>query len=110
MPIFTDETINLAPNLGEYDSLDEHVIRDYNEFMLASKVYYALKQGATSEQSARMTAMDGASKNAGMYNRFITGIRLLPVNCLPKLNMRCVEVGAHMRETVWKLFKCETFT
>lgn len=65
MPLYTDETINLAPNLGEYDSLDENVIQEYNEFILASKVYYALKEAACSEQSARMTAMDAASKNAG---------------------------------------------
>lgn len=65
MPLFTDETINLAPNLGEYDSLDENVIQEYNEFILASKVFYAMKEAACSEQSARMTAMDAASKNAG---------------------------------------------
>ena len=28
-------------------------------------IYYALKEGACSEQSSRMTAMDNSSKNAG---------------------------------------------
>lgn len=64
--MFTDNNINDAPNLGEYDSLDEDVIRQYNEFNLASRIFYTLKEAACSEQSARMTAMDAASKNAGM--------------------------------------------
>lgn len=32
---------------------------------LANLVFYAMKEGACSEQSSRMTAMDAASKNAG---------------------------------------------
>ena len=31
---------------------------------MASMIYYCLKEGACSEQSARMSAMDNASKNA----------------------------------------------
>ncbi|MCQ6473366.1 F0F1 ATP synthase subunit gamma, partial [Vibrio parahaemolyticus] len=31
---------------------------------LANLIYYSLKESTTSEQSARMTAMDNASKNA----------------------------------------------
>jgi len=38
---------------------------DLYEFFLANSVYNALLENATSEQSARMTAMDNASKNAG---------------------------------------------
>lgn len=48
-----------------YDSVDEDTITSYNEFALASLIYSGMKEGAASEQSARMTAMDGASKNAG---------------------------------------------
>lgn len=48
-----------------YDSLDGDVIQSYLEFSLASLLYYAMKESACSEQSSRMTAMDGASKNAG---------------------------------------------
>jgi len=47
-----------------YDSLDADVVQSYMEFSLASLVFYALKEGATSEQSSRMTAMDNSSKNA----------------------------------------------
>lgn len=57
--------MSAADNLALYDSVDEDVLTSYNEFALASLVFFGMKEGAASEQSARMTAMDGASKNAG---------------------------------------------
>ena len=54
-----------------YDSIDDDVLTSYNEFALASQIYFALREGQVSELSARMTAMDGASKNAGK-NWFVT--------------------------------------
>ena len=48
-----------------YDSLDADVLQSYHEYNLASLLYYAMKESSCSELSARMTAMDGASKNAG---------------------------------------------
>ncbi|KAK9694825.1 ATP synthase [Popillia japonica] len=65
MPVFSLNTIATAPKLSVYDSLDNDVIQSYLEFSLASLIFYALKEGACSEQSSRMTAMDNASKNAG---------------------------------------------
>lgn len=65
MPIFSLEAINKSPKLTVYDSLDADVIRSYYEYSLASLIFYAMKENACSEQSARMTAMDNASKNAG---------------------------------------------
>ena len=62
--------VSNAEKLTVYDSLDADVIQSYMEYSLASLVYYALKEGATSEQSSRMTAMDNSSKNAG---KIITG-------------------------------------
>merc|ERR1712106_690758 len=47
-----------------YDSLDADVVQSYLEFSLASLIFYTMKEGATSEQSSRMTAMDNSSKNA----------------------------------------------
>ena len=52
--------------LSTYDDLDSDVIQSYSEFSLASLLFYGMKVGACSEQSSRMTAMDSASKNAGM--------------------------------------------
>ena len=52
--------------LSTYDDLDSDVIQSYSEFSLASLLFYGMKEGACNEQSSRMTAMDSASKNAGM--------------------------------------------
>ena len=38
-----------------------------SEYALASLIYYAMKEGACSEQSARMTAMENSTKNAGWH-------------------------------------------
>jgi len=65
MPIYRPEQVSAAENLPIYDSLDEEVLRCYNEYALTSLVYYAMKECAASEQSSRMTAMDSATKNAG---------------------------------------------
>lgn len=48
-----------------YDSVDDDVLQSYTEYSLAQLIYYAMKESACSEQASRMTAMDGASKNAG---------------------------------------------
>jgi len=65
MPIMTVAAVSQKEKLTEYDSIDEDVLQSYTEYSLVSLIYYALKECATSEQSSRMTAMDGASKNAG---------------------------------------------
>ncbi|XP_033338463.2 ATP synthase, gamma subunit [Megalopta genalis] len=65
LPLFDKNSVITAPKLSVYDSLDEEVIQSYLEFSLASLLFYAMKEGACSEQSSRMTAMDNASKNAG---------------------------------------------
>lgn len=64
-PLYSVEAVNSAEKLASYDSLDDDVMRSYHEFSLASQVFFSLKEGACSEQSSRMTAMDAASKNAG---------------------------------------------
>ncbi len=50
----------------EFDSdMDSaQVLVDLFEFQLATQIYNALLENATSEQAARMTAMDNASRNA----------------------------------------------
>lgn len=65
IPIFSVKQVESAENIAVYDSLDADVIKDYLEYSLASLIFYAMKEGACSEQSSRMTAMDNASKNAG---------------------------------------------
>lgn len=65
LPLFDKNAVLSAPKLSVYDSLDDDVIQNYLEFSLASLLFYSMKEGACSEQSSRMTAMDNASKNAG---------------------------------------------
>lgn len=54
-----------AESLLAYDDVDADVLQCYHEMTLANLLYHAMKEGACSEQSSRMTAMDSASKNAG---------------------------------------------
>jgi F-type H+-transporting ATPase subunit gamma len=65
LPIFSLKSVESSDKLLAYDSLDADIIRDYLEFSLASLLFYAMKEGACSEQSSRMSAMDNATKNAG---------------------------------------------
>jgi len=64
IPLFSNEAVSKAPKMTLYDSVDADVMQSYLEYSLASLIYYCLKEGACSEQSARMSAMDNASKNA----------------------------------------------
>nr|ALS04135.1 mitochondrial ATP synthase subunit gamma precursor [Acartia pacifica] len=65
IPLFSQSTVSNSDKITVYDSLDADVIQSYMEYSLASLIYYAMKEGACSEQSSRMTAMDNSSKNAG---------------------------------------------
>jgi len=70
-------TLTTAESMLQYDDVDEDVLRNYQEFSTANLIFYGMKESAASEQSARMTAMDNATKNAGemiqklqiVYNR-----------------------------------------
>jgi len=63
-PLFNNDTLANAETMGIYDDIDADVLRNYQEFALVNIIYYSMKESTTSEQSARMTAMDSASKNA----------------------------------------------
>ncbi|XP_029017495.1 ATP synthase subunit gamma, mitochondrial isoform X2 [Betta splendens] len=63
-PVFSTDTVSNSENMSIYDDIDADVLRNYQEFALVNILYLALKESSTSEQSARMTAMDSASKNA----------------------------------------------
>ncbi|CAH8460718.1 unnamed protein product [Schistosoma bovis] len=64
-PLLSLNKLSSSENIGIYDSVDDEVLQSYNEFLLTSLIFAALKEAAASEQSARMTAMDSATKNAG---------------------------------------------
>ncbi|CAH4039042.1 unnamed protein product [Pieris brassicae] len=72
VPFFNKFRIENAPNMSAFDDVDEDQLESYAEWTLAALLYYALKQGAASEQSARMAAMDNATKNAEEMIRKLT--------------------------------------
>jgi len=82
MPIFSVDAVSAAEKINLYDSIDEDTLQSFNEFQLTAKLFYAFKEGCASEISARMTAMDNATKNAGemmdslrlLYNRKRQGV------------------------------------
>ncbi|KAH9630378.1 hypothetical protein HF086_004511 [Spodoptera exigua] len=55
-----------------FDGVDAEAIESYAEWTLVALLYYALKEGAASEQSSRMSAMDNATKNADEMIRKLT--------------------------------------
>ncbi|XP_060081347.1 ATP synthase subunit gamma, mitochondrial-like [Ylistrum balloti] len=65
LPLYTADTLFASKNITQYDSVDQVTLACYNEFSMANLIYFGMKESACSEQSSRMTAMDGASKNAG---------------------------------------------
>ncbi|KAF5400460.1 hypothetical protein PHET_05644 [Paragonimus heterotremus] len=64
-PLLSVEEILGSQKVAVYDSVDDDTLKCYNEYLLTSLIYSALKEASASEQSARMTAMDSATKNAG---------------------------------------------
>ncbi|XP_026742355.1 ATP synthase subunit gamma, mitochondrial-like [Trichoplusia ni] len=72
IPVFNKTKIEGAPNMTAFDDVEDDTLESYTEWTLAALLYYALKEGAASEQSARMAAMDNATKNAADMIRRLT--------------------------------------
>jgi F-type H+-transporting ATPase subunit gamma len=71
--LLSNDAISRSKSIQVYDSTDADVLRSFQEFNLASVLYYTMKENATAEQSSRMTAMDNATKNAGeLINKLTT--------------------------------------
>ncbi|KAI5637022.1 ATP synthase domain-containing protein [Phthorimaea operculella] len=74
IPLFSKMAIEAAPKMTSFDDVESETILSYSEWTLAALLYYVLKESAAAEQSARMAAMDNASKNA---NEMIRKLQLL---------------------------------
>jgi len=48
----------------EVEGVKDEIMSDLYEYMIASQIYHSFMDGAASEQSSRMTAMENASNNA----------------------------------------------
>jgi len=71
-PAAADQTGGAEPEVGvragavyEFEPSEEEILADLLPKNLAVQIYTALLENAASEQGARMTAMDNATRNAG---------------------------------------------
>lgn len=55
--------LKTSPKLSAYEFSDD-VLENYADFLLASRLYWALVEGHAAEMAAKRTAMENASKNA----------------------------------------------
>ncbi|KAG0258413.1 atp3 gamma subunit of the F1 sector of mitochondrial F1F0 ATP synthase [Actinomortierella ambigua] len=73
---FSTDSLKAAEGFTAYE-VDDEILENYNEFLFANNVYWSLVEGHASEMSAKRTAMENATKNAGemvdrltmIYNR-----------------------------------------
>lgn len=65
VPVMSAFQIEKSQALANYEWADSETIRCYQEFHLASLLYYTFKENFTCELASRMNAMEGATKNAG---------------------------------------------
>jgi F-type H+-transporting ATPase subunit gamma len=60
-----ETTLSLAGAIYEFEPSEEEILSELLPKNLAVQIYTALLENAASEQGARMTAMDNATRNAG---------------------------------------------
>ncbi|KAF9585991.1 atp3 gamma subunit of the F1 sector of mitochondrial F1F0 ATP synthase [Lunasporangiospora selenospora] len=61
---YSTEALKSSEGFTAYE-VDEGVLENYNEFLFANNIYWSLVEGHASEMSAKRTAMENATKNAG---------------------------------------------
>ncbi|KAF9430844.1 atp3 gamma subunit of the F1 sector of mitochondrial F1F0 ATP synthase [Podila epigama] len=61
---YSTEALKASEGFSAYE-LDDDVLQNYNEFLFANNIYWGLVEGHASEMSAKRTAMENATKNAG---------------------------------------------
>ncbi|KAF8954671.1 atp3 gamma subunit of the F1 sector of mitochondrial F1F0 ATP synthase [Entomortierella lignicola] len=61
---YSIEAFKASEKFAAYE-LDDAVLEDYSQFLLANNLYWALVEGHASEMSAKRNAMENATKNAG---------------------------------------------
>ena len=70
IPAKFEETGSTAPSLYDYEPSEEAILADLLPRNVATQIFTALLENGASEQGARMSAMDNATRNAGdMINR-----------------------------------------
>lgn len=64
-PVFEKKEVSGANGAYEYEPEEEDILADLLPRNLATQIFRALLENAASEQGARMSAMDNATRNAG---------------------------------------------
>lgn len=62
--MYDQKQIYSAEKFPLYDGVNEEIVDCWLEFSFAAMIFWIMKEAATSEYSARMTAMDNATRNA----------------------------------------------
>lgn len=62
--LFDSPAVMSAPKFPLYDGIDDHILSSWIEFAAVTMIYLVLKEASVAEHSARMTAMENATKNA----------------------------------------------
>ncbi|XP_050527836.1 ATP synthase subunit gamma, mitochondrial-like [Daktulosphaira vitifoliae] len=63
IPIYSTDILLMTAHITSLDEVEEEELRSYIEFSTISLLYFAMVENATSEHSARVLAMDSATKN-----------------------------------------------
>jgi len=64
IPCYSEETFKNSGNFASYE-IEDDVLTNLQEFSFANSIYWGLVEGHASEMSAKRTAMENATKNAG---------------------------------------------
>jgi len=72
IPVKVEASTNILSGIYEYEPQEEEILSQLLPHNLAVQVYNSLLENAASEQGARMTAMDSASRNAGEMIKKLT--------------------------------------
>ncbi|KAJ3219539.1 atp3 gamma subunit of the F1 sector of mitochondrial F1F0 ATP synthase [Dinochytrium kinnereticum] len=58
------QSIAASPKIAAYE-VDDHILKNFQEFAFANSLFWAISEGYASEMAAKRTAMENATKNAG---------------------------------------------
>ncbi|ORX93650.1 ATP synthase F1, gamma subunit [Basidiobolus meristosporus CBS 931.73] len=64
IPVYSEEVIKTGAKFAEYELEEDEVLQNLKEFTFANALYWGLAEGHASEMSAKMTAMENATRNA----------------------------------------------
>lgn len=63
----------MIDKLSQFE-LEDDIIQNFAEFSFANAIYHALVEGHASEMSARRSAMENATKNAGSFTLVVLNL------------------------------------